>query len=175
VIDPDTRGRRGGIDLARNWLPHGLSLDAGARSAVCERGGFGGSRRRSGHRRTRTRRPSGDRHRRAEPALVRRQPGRHHRLRSNKEAPFLSVVDLINGEMVDQIEIPGGEGLAVSPDGTAYTVAAPYDPSAAPHPPLPTGIRVIDTNARSVIAVLPTDNVVVPTHLTVGGKCWRAK
>ena len=171
VIDPDTRGVVEVIDLAPELAPHGLSLDAArgrlyvSVEASADRGGGVVIVD------TRTRRAIGriDTGARG-PHWFAASPDGTTGYASNKEAPFLSVVDLINGEMVDQIEIPGGEGLAVSPDGTRVYVAAPYASFGGTSPTAPTGIRVIDTNARSVIAVLPTDNVVVPTHLTVGGK-----
>jgi hypothetical protein len=109
-----------------------------------------------------------DRYRRAGPWFVASLDGATG-YASNKEA------DLIKGAMVDQIEIPGGEGLAVSPDGSPRLRRGPHVSFGGTSPTAPTGIRVIDTQARSVVAVLPTDNVVVPTHLTAAGRCWRVR
>ena len=171
VIDPDTCSIVEVIDLAPEVAPHGLSLDA-------ERGRLYVSVEAGADRGggvvivdTRTRRAIG--------RIDTGAPGPHWFVASpdgttgyasNKEAPFLSVVDLINGALVDQIEIPGGEGLAVSADGSRVYVAGPYASFGGASPTEPTGIRVIDTQARSVVAVLPTDNIVVPTHLTADGK-----
>jgi DNA-binding beta-propeller fold protein YncE len=88
---------------------------------------------------------------------------------SNKEAPFVSVVDLEKGTLTAKIEVPGSEGLAISPDGTRVFVAAPYGSFATGAGPAP-GVRVIDTSAAAVTGVLPVDNVVFPVHVTATGK-----
>lgn len=86
---------------------------------------------------------------------------------SSKEAPFVSVVDLVRGALVDRVEVPGSEGLTGPDDGSRVFVAAPSGlftrVGAAPA----TGIRVIDTKPLSVTDVLPTANVVFPVHPTV--------
>ncbi|MFJ9445947.1 YncE family protein [Kitasatospora sp. NPDC101235] len=87
---------------------------------------------------------------------------------TNKEAPFVSVVDLERGVLTAKVEVPGSEGLAVSPDGTRVYAAGPYlstsaAPAAAP------GIRVIDVPTASVTAVLPTESPALPVHLTSTG------
>jgi DNA-binding beta-propeller fold protein YncE len=91
---------------------------------------------------------------------------------ANKEAPFVSVVDLRTGAMTGKVAVPGSEGLAVSPDGARAYVAGPYasfghggDGERAPD-----GVRVIDLAAGAVVDVLPTGGTVLPVHLTAGGK-----
>ncbi|NUR24877.1 MAG: YncE family protein, partial [Catenulispora sp.] len=90
---------------------------------------------------------------------------------ANKEAPFVSIVDLAAGTMTGKVAVPGSEGVAVSPDGTRAYVAGPYasftDPGHAAAEP---GIRVIDTAAGTVLDTWPTGGVVLPVHLTRGGK-----
>ncbi|MGE7435149.1 YncE family protein [Kitasatospora sp. NPDC001175] len=67
--------------------------------------------------------------------------------------------------------MPGSEGLAVSADGTQAFVASPYGGSfsdiTAERPA--TGIRVIDAPTASVVDTLPTENIVLPVHLTSTG------
>jgi DNA-binding beta-propeller fold protein YncE len=89
---------------------------------------------------------------------------------SNKEAPFVSVLDLVEGELIDKIEVPGSEGLAVSGDGAHLYVAAPYAAFGGSESAASPGVRVIDTKRRSVIDVLETESIAVPVHLTVTGK-----
>jgi DNA-binding beta-propeller fold protein YncE len=89
---------------------------------------------------------------------------------SNKEAPFVSVVDLLEGTLTDRIEVPGGEGLAVSGNGAQVYLASPYASFGGAKPEAAPGIRVIDTKIRSVVDTLHTDDLVVPVHLTTTGK-----
>jgi hypothetical protein len=78
---------------------------------------------------------------------------------SNKEAPFLTVVDLLDGTPTHRIDVPGDSGLAVSGDGTRVYLAAPYASFGDAKPEAAPGIRVIDTTSRSVVAALATDNI----------------
>ena len=171
LIDPDARKIIDVIDLAPEHAPHGLALDAqrnrlyvSVEGAADREGGVVVID-------TDTRR------------VVDRfsvgAPGPHWFVvspdgtagyASNKEAPFLSVVDLDTGALTAQIEVPGGEGLAVSADGRRVFVAAPYAAFEASRPDVQSGVRVIDTAAGSVIDALPTDTVAVPVHLTSTGK-----
>jgi DNA-binding beta-propeller fold protein YncE len=80
------------------------------------------------------------------------------------------IVDTRTRRAIGRIDTgaPGPHWFVASPDGTtgyASNKEAPFLSRTEP-----TGIRVIDTQARSVVAVLPTDNIVVPTHLTADGK-----
>ncbi|MCD9194565.1 surface layer protein [Streptomyces albireticuli] len=87
---------------------------------------------------------------------------------TNKEAPFVSVLDLERDEFAGRVPVPGSEGLAVSPDGRYVHVAAPKgdfgsEPAARP------GIRVIEAATGEVVRTLPTEGVVFPVHTTVTG------
>ncbi|GAA1272757.1 hypothetical protein GCM10009665_70870 [Kitasatospora nipponensis] len=86
----------------------------------------------------------------------------------NKEAPFVSVLDLERGELVDRIEVPGSEGLAVSPDGRQLVVAAPKVDFGRPLKAAP-GLRVIDTATGRVERTLPVGGPVFPVHTTTKG------
>ncbi|MEU9888193.1 hypothetical protein [Sphaerisporangium sp. NPDC051011] len=171
VIDPDAREIVQVVDLAPEWAPHGLALDAPrGRLYVSVEGS--------------TSHPGGvvviDTHtRKVIGRIDTGAPGPHWFVAapdgrtgyaSNKEAPFVSVVDLIEGTLTDQIEVPGSEGIAVSQDGSRVYTAAPYASFGGPKPSAPNGIRVIDTVRRAVIDVLPTASVVVPVHLTSTGR-----
>ncbi|MFJ8622947.1 YncE family protein [Kitasatospora sp. NPDC093550] len=170
VIDADTRRIVEVIDLAPEHGPHGLALDAGRnRLYVSVEGGPdrpGGivvidtvSRRSLG--RIDTDAPG--------PHWFAISPDGRTGFATNKEAPFVSIVDLGRGTMTAKVEVPGSEGLAASPDNTRAYVAAPYlgfagKPDAAP------GIRVIDAASASVVATLPTEHAALPVHLTSTGR-----
>ncbi|MCX4745886.1 YncE family protein [Kitasatospora sp. NBC_01287] len=171
VIDPDTRRIVEVVDISPEHGPHGLALDS-ARGRLYV--SVEGSDTRPGGVvviDTRTRRPIG--------RIDTGAPGPHWFVvdpagragyASNKEAPFVSVVDLDRGTLTDRIEVPGSEGIAVSADGSQVFVAAPYGvfgPRGGPAPA--TGIRVIDTASASVVELLPTENVVFPVHATAAG------
>lgn len=171
VIDPDTRRIVDVVDLAPEHGPHGLALDAGRGLLYAS---VEGSADRPGGVvvvDTATRRPIG--------RIDTEAPGPHWFVitpdgstgyASNKEAPFVSVVDLDKGALTGKIEVPGSEGLAVSADGARVFVAAPYGSfSESEGRPSP-GIRVIDTSAAAVTDVLPVGNVVFPVHATTTGK-----
>ncbi|WP_431236042.1 YncE family protein (plasmid) [Mycolicibacterium psychrotolerans] len=172
VIDPDTRDIVEVVDLAPEHGPHGLALDATRNRLYVS---VEGSDDRPGGVvvvDTLTRKPLG--------RIDTGAPGPHwfvidpagaHGYASNKEAPIVSIVDLAAGTLVGAVEVPGSEGLAVSADGREVYVAAPYGSFTAGRSgqrPLP-GIRVIDTASRSIVDVLPTENVVFPVHLTSTG------
>ncbi|GAA3077151.1 YncE family protein [Streptomyces olivoverticillatus] len=173
VIDPDTRRIVEVVDLAPEHGPHGLALDTARRRLYVS---VEGSADRPGGVvviDTETRRPLG--------RIDTDAPGPHWfaidpvgttGYATNKEAPFVSVVDLDKGNLTAKVEVPGSEGLAVSADGTHVFVAAPHGDSlstVAEERPV-TGIRVIDARTASVVDTLPTDNVVMPVHLTSTGK-----
>ncbi|MGW1835787.1 YncE family protein [Streptomyces sp. NPDC002067] len=174
VLDADTRRVVGTVDLAPEHGPHGLALDA-ARGRLYV--SVEGSADRPGGVvviDTATRRPLG--------RIDTDAPGPHWFVLSpdgttgyatNKEAPFVSVVDLGSGALTAKIEVPGSEGLAVSPDGALLYVAAPYaafGTPAAPGEERPEpGIRVIDTRTLRVTGTLPTGDVVLPVHTTADG------
>jgi DNA-binding beta-propeller fold protein YncE len=169
VIDPDSRRIVDVVDLAPEHGPHGLAIDvARGRLYVSVEGS--------------AERPGGvvvvdTASRRVLGRIDTEAPGPHWFVASpdgltgyasNKEAPFLTVVDLLSGGLVDRIEVPGGEGLAVSRDGSRVYLAGPYASFGGPKPADVPGIRVIDAATRSITDVLPTDDFVVPVHLTSG-------
>lgn len=175
VIDPDTRRIVEVVDLAPEHGPHGMALDTARRRLYVS---VEGSADRPGGVvviDTETRRPLG--------RIDTDAPGPHWfaidpagatGYATNKEAPFVSVVDLDKGILTAKVEVPGSEGLAVSADGTRVYVAAPHggsfsaDADAEGRPAK--GIRVIDARTASVVDILPTDDIVLPVHLTSTGK-----
>ncbi|WP_371476912.1 YncE family protein [Kitasatospora sp. NBC_00315] len=171
VIDPDTRRIVEVVDLAPEHAPHGLALDqARGRLYVSVEG----SADRPGGVvviDTRTGRPVG--------RIDTDAPGSHWvaidaagrtAYVANKEAPFVSVLDLDRAALVAKVEVPGSEGLAVRADGTRAYVAAPYGGAfAAGDGPAP-GIAVIDTRTATVVETLATRNRVLPLHLTSTGR-----
>ncbi|WP_309032684.1 YncE family protein [Streptomyces alfalfae] len=171
VIDPDSRQVAEIVDLAPEHAPHGLALDAGRGRLYVT---VEGSADRSGGVvviDTATRRPVG--------RIDTGAPGAHWiaidaagrtGCVANKEAPFVSAVDLERGVLTGKAEVPGSEGVAVSADGAYAYVAAPYSGSfavtgAAAVP----GIRVVDTRTASVVDTLVTDDRIMPVHLTSTG------
>ncbi|MFF7989190.1 YncE family protein [Kitasatospora xanthocidica] len=170
VIDADTRRIVEVIDLAPEHGPHGLALDAGRNRLYVsvERGPDrpGGVVVID----TETRRPLGRIDTGAPgPHWFAVSPDGRTGFATNKEAPFVSVVDLGRGVMTTKVEVPGSEGLAVSADGTRVYVAGPYLGYAA-RPDAAPGLRVIDTGSASVVDVLPTESAALPVHLTSTGR-----
>jgi DNA-binding beta-propeller fold protein YncE len=171
VIDPDTRRIVQVIDLAPEHAPHGMALDTGRGLLYVSVEGSGDRPGGMVIIDTGLRRPIG--------RIDTRAPGPHWFVinaegtagyAANKEAPFVSVVDLEKGTLTDQVEVPGSEGIAISGDGSRVFVAAPCGMLAgAENGPQP-GIRVIDTATATVTGVLPTENVVFPVHVTPAGR-----
>ncbi|WP_406503973.1 YncE family protein [Streptomyces sp. NBC_00212] len=171
LIDPDTRGIVEVVDLAPEHAPHGLALDAarGRLYVTVE-----GSDDRSGGVLvidTQTRRPLG--------RIDTGAPGSHWVVIdaagrtgyvTNKEARFMSVLDLERGVLAAKVEVAGSEGLAVSADGTRAFVAAPHLGPSPSEEATPPGIKVIDTKTASVIDTLPLADTVMPVHLTSTGR-----
>lgn len=135
VIDPDTRRIVEIVDVAPEHGPHGLALDAGlGRLYVSVE---------SGDDRpggvvvidTATRRPIGRIDTDAPgPHWFAIDPAGRTGYATNKEAPFVSVVDLERGVLTAKVEVPGSEGLAVSP--TARTSTSPRRTAASPAVPV---------------------------------------
>lgn len=174
VIDPDSRRIVEVVDLAPEHGPHGLALDA-ARGLLYV--SVEGSADRPGGVvvvDTRTRKPLGRIDTDAPgPHWFAIDPAGRTGYATNKEAPFVSIVDLERGVLTGKAEVPGSEGLAVSADGTRAFVAAPYAGSFSGSDdgerPVP-GIRVVDAGTASVVGTLPTRDLVLPVHLTSTGK-----
>ncbi|MFK0259283.1 YncE family protein [Streptomyces sp. NPDC090445] len=172
VIDPDTRRIVEVVDLAPEHGPHGLALDpvrgrlyVSVESAEDRPGGVVVID-------TATRRPVGRIDTDAPgPHWFAIDPAGRTGYATNKEAPFVSVVDLERGVLTSKVEVPGSEGLAVSADGRYAFVAAPYGNFSRTAEERPaTGIRVIDARTASVVDTLPTEDIVLPVHLTSTGK-----
>ncbi|MFK4066421.1 YncE family protein [Streptomyces sp. NPDC029674] len=173
VIDPDARRVVEVVDLAPEHGPHGLALDPARRRLYVS---VEGSADRPGGvvvLDTESRRPVGRIDTDAPgPHWFAIDPAGRTGYATNKEAPFVSVVDLERGTLTAKVEVPGSEGLAVSADGAHVYVASPYagfTPTTAAERPAP-GIRVIEATTASVVDMLPTDDVVLPVHLTSTGK-----
>ncbi|MEV8550653.1 YncE family protein [Streptomyces glaucescens] len=172
VIDPDTRRIVELVDLAPEHGPHGLALDpARGRLYVSVEGKDdrpGGVVVVD----TETRRPVGRIDTDAPgPHWFAIDPAGRTGCATNKEAPFVSIVDLERDTLTARAEVPGSEGLAVSADGAHAFVAAPYaDFSGVTGERPATGIRVVDTRTASVVGTLPTEDVVLPVHLTSTGR-----
>ncbi|MFD8640039.1 YncE family protein [Streptomyces zaomyceticus] len=172
VIDPFTRRVVEVVDLAPEHGPHGLALDpvrgrlyVSVEGADDRPGGVVVVD-------TETRRPLGRIDTDAPgPHWFAVDPAGRTGYATNKEAPFVSVVDLDRGVLTAKVEVPGSEGLAVSADGGHVFVAAPYADFSGPageRPP--TGIRVVDTRTATVVDTLPTEDIVLPVHLTSTGR-----
>ncbi|MFF3838192.1 YncE family protein [Streptomyces sp. NPDC001930] len=172
VIDPDTRRIVEIVDIGPEHGPHGLALDP-ARGRIYV--SVEGAENRPGGVvviDTTTRRPVGRIDTDAPgPHWFAIDPAGRTGYATNKEAPFVSVVDLERGVLTAKVEVPGSEGLAVSADGTHAFVAAPYgDFSATAEGRPTTGIRIIDARTAAVVDTLPTEDIVLPVHLTSTGK-----
>lgn len=87
---------------------------------------------------------------------------------TNKEAPYVTVVELATGVLVDKIAVPGSEGISISPDGSTVAVAAPKAAHAG-EPGKEPGVRLIDTRTGTIVATLPTERAVIPVHWTSNG------
>ncbi|MDP9869399.1 MULTISPECIES: YncE family protein [Streptosporangium] len=171
LIDPGERRIVDVIDLTPEHAPHGLAIDA-ARDLLYV--SVEGAEDRPGAVMVvdlATRKPIGRIGTGAKgPHWFVISPDGNTGYASNKEAPYVSVVDLRTGTMTAKVEVPGSEGLAVSGDGGKVFVAAPYGSFAAPGAPAAPGIRVIDTATASITEVLPTGAVTFPVHVTTTGQ-----
>ncbi|PKW12778.1 hypothetical protein [Saccharopolyspora spinosa] len=165
VIDADAREVVDVVDLAPEHGPHGLALDAENRrlyvSVEAGPAGPGGVLVLD----TKTRKQVG--------RIDTGAPGPHwfvitpdgrRGYASNKEAPFVSVVDLETDRLVHQVPVPGSEGIAATPDGKHICVATPKAGLDAP-----TSIEVIDTETNAVVRTIPTEGLVLPVHITSAG------
>ncbi|KAL9094513.1 MAG: hypothetical protein Q9165_003072 [Trypethelium subeluteriae] len=84
----------------------------------------------------------------------------------NKEADFVSVIDLLEEKMVAKISLPGGcEQPAISKSGKlAYfpTPTVPYGDSKQPSDP---SIQVVDTVSDKVVKSIALDALALTTHV----------
>ncbi|MGW1676929.1 YncE family protein [Saccharopolyspora sp. NPDC002376] len=169
VMDPDKRTIVDVIDMSPEHGPHGLALDGANRRLYVsvEEGpaGPGGvvvldTRNRTQIGRIDTAAPG--------PHWFAITPDGCRGYTSNKEAPFVSAVDLEAGRLLHRVPVPGSEGIAVSPDGTLVCVATPYAAFGG-RSSAPTGVVVIDAETGEVVRTVPTENQVMPVHMTSTG------
>jgi DNA-binding beta-propeller fold protein YncE len=169
VIDVDTRKVVDTIDLAPDHAPHGLALDrersrlyVSVEATGTEPGGIVVLDTRTRQRIARIATMADG------PHWFAITPDGRRGYATNKDAPFVSVVDLERDEFAGRIEVPGSEGLAVSPDGRHVYAAAPKADFRSPPAARP-GIRVIEAATGEVVRTLPTEGMVFPVHTTATG------
>ncbi|MEV0374514.1 YncE family protein [Streptomyces sp. NPDC050636] len=169
VIDVDTRTIVDTLTTAPDHAPHGLALDrARARLYVSveatetEPGGVVIIDTRTHERlgRIPTMAPG--------PHWFIISPDGHRGYTTNKEAPFVSVVDLDRGVFAGRIDVPGSEGLDISHDGRHLYVATPKADFNGPPAEQP-GVQVIDTSTGKAVRTLTTREQVMPVHVTATG------
>ncbi|MFI6771179.1 YncE family protein [Streptomyces sp. NPDC050355] len=169
VIDVDTRTIVATLDISPDHAPHGLALDrtrsrlyVSVEATDTEPGGVVVIDTRTHARlgRISTMAPG--------PHWFAVTPDGRHGYATNKEAPFVSVVDLDRGVCTHRIPVPGSEGLAVAPDGRHVYVAAPKAEFPTPSP-APTALHVIDTATHETVRTLPTKGQTMPVHATADG------
>ncbi|MEU7107896.1 YncE family protein [Streptomyces sp. NPDC046215] len=169
VIDVDARKVVDTLDTSPDHAPHGLALDSvrdrlyvSVEATATEPGGVvvfdAGTRERIGRIPVMAHGPHWF-------AIT---PDGRRGYSTNKEAPFVSVVDLERDAFAGRVAVPGSEGLDVSPDGRYVFAAAPKGDFAAPSAARP-GIRVIDTATEDIVRTLPTGGLVFPVHTTSTG------
>ncbi|MFI9201254.1 YncE family protein [Streptomyces sp. NPDC053048] len=169
VIDPDTRTIVDTLDTAPDHAPHGIVLDrerarlyVSVEATDTEPGGVivYDARTRERVARIPVMAPG--------PHWFAISPDGRRGWSTNKEAHFVSVVDLERDAFAGRVEVPGSEGLDVSPDGRYVYVAAPKG-DFGPRPAAAPGLRVIEAATGEVVRTLPTEGVVFPVHTTATG------
>ncbi|MFH8408637.1 YncE family protein [Streptomyces sp. NPDC018019] len=169
VIDPDARELVGIIDTFPDHAPHGLALDQERGLLyVCVEAGDGTPGGLVVYDTTTRKRVRRIGTLAAGTHWFTLAPDGRRGYAANKEAPFVSVVDTETGIFLGRIEVPGSEGLAVSPDGRYLYVAAPFAGPTA-EPVRETGVRVFETATGRHVRTLPTGGAVTPVHTTAGG------
>ncbi|MEV4921335.1 YncE family protein [Streptomyces roseoverticillatus] len=169
VVDARTHHVVETIDLSPEHAPHGLALDSarGLLYVSVEAGpaGEGGILvvdvdRRAVVERIGTRAPG--------PHWFAITPDGTKGYATNKEAPFISVVDLKTRRLASTIPVGGSEGVAVTPDGR-YVVAA--TPMLALHgtPAAPPCLSVFDTATDTLQRTISLPGPAVPVHITSDG------
>ncbi|MEU9121600.1 YncE family protein [Streptomyces sp. NPDC048506] len=169
VIDVDTRSIVTTLDTSPDHAPHGLALDrergrlyVSVEATDTEPGGvlIIDTRTHARLGRIPTMAPG--------PHWLALTPDGRHGYTTNKEAAFISVLDLGRAVCTDRIPVPGSEGLTVSPDGRHLYVAAPKVDFGTPST-APPGVRVIDTATHETVRTLPTEGLTMPVHATATG------
>lgn len=168
VIDPDAARIIEVLDLSPEHGPHGLALDPARRllyiSVEAGPAGPGGvvvldTVTRRVLRRLDTVAPG--------PHWFAIDPDATRGYAANKEASFVTVVELATGALIDKIAVPGSEGIAVSPDGSTVAVATPKADlgNLAADP----GVLLIDTGSGAIVRTVATEHAVIPVHWTSTG------
>ncbi|ONI86968.1 hypothetical protein ALI144C_09990 [Actinosynnema sp. ALI-1.44] len=168
VIDPD-RGRVVEvIDLAPEFAPHGLALDAernllytSVEANDAAQGGLVVID-------TETRRPVDRIATGANgPHWFGLTPDAGKAYVTNMEAPFVSVVDLVGCQWTGKVDVTGSAGVGMSPDGRHAYVATPHPHARSAE--LETGIQVIETGTDRIVRTIPTQHKVIGVHATTTG------
>ncbi|WP_232667416.1 YncE family protein [Pseudonocardia sp. TRM90224] len=158
VIDPDRRVVVDTLDLSPEHAPHGMSLDQTRGLlyvSVEEREDVSGgvvvvdTANRAAIARIDTGAPG--------PHWFVSTPDGTRGFATNKEAPFVSVVDLVERRMVDRVAVQRSEGAAPTPDGKQVVVAAPP------------GLLVLDATTGRPVHEVRIDGDVLPVHTTASG------
>jgi DNA-binding beta-propeller fold protein YncE len=168
VIDPDAGKIVDVIDLSPEHGPHGLVLDAARRRLYIS---VEGSATRPGGilvMDTATRCVLGRVDTLAHgPHWFAVEPRSLRAYAANKEAPFVTVVDLRTGALVRKVEVPGSEGISASPNGSMVAVVSPKaDLGRLAAPP---GVQLIDTRTSEIVRTLRTEHALTPVHWTTTG------
>ncbi|RFB38011.1 YncE family protein [Brevibacillus sp. VP] len=88
---------------------------------------------------------------------------------ANKEAPFISVLDLRKKELMKKISVPfGSEELAISPNG--HRVYVPSPSLSSDHKNEQPTLSMIDTETDVIIKTIAFSDIIHPVHVTIDGK-----
>jgi DNA-binding beta-propeller fold protein YncE len=84
----------------------------------------------------------------------------------NKEAGFISVIDLVNEKMIGKIDVPGGcEQPGISRDGKYAYFPTPTVGVALAHNSPEYAIKVIDTSLDQIVKSIPLDTGALTIHV----------
>ncbi|MFK0292826.1 YncE family protein [Streptomyces sp. NPDC090442] len=173
VIDPYRRELLDVIPLDPEHAPHGLALDTshGLLYATVEAGENGGGAVLAIDTATRkitARVPVGA----SGPHWLAVTPDGTKAYTANKEAPFVSVLDLERGTLTGRIPMPHGtEEIALAPDGRwLYATAAMINYAGGDADQPPAALKVIDTERDQVTATLPLPHPPSAVHVTRDGQ-----
>ncbi|WKU43045.1 YncE family protein [Streptomyces sp. VNUA116] len=169
IVDARTHHVIGTVDVSPEYAPHGLALDSarGLLYISVEAGpaGEGGvlvvdADRRAVVERIGTRAPG--------PHWFAVTPDGTKGYATNKEAAFISVVDLKARRLAGTIPVGGSEGVAVTPDGRHVVAATPML-ALRGAPAAPPCLSVFDTATDTLQRTIPLPGPAVPVHITSDG------
>ncbi|WP_067720845.1 YncE family protein [Nocardia yamanashiensis] len=177
VVDVDTHKVVDVIDLAPEHAPHALHLDAATgllyvsvEESSCGPGGLVAV---DPDARTMVARYSAEA---PVPHWAALTPDGRRAYTTNKQTPFVSVVDLTGAGSVRRIPVAGSEDLALTADGTRLfvatpTISVPADTAAT------YAVAVVDTASDAIVHTIALTQVPSPVHVTNDGKLlvgqWR--